>query len=326
MSTLGKVLAVLNVLGAIGFLVVAGMDYQKRQSWAYSHFEHQVQVNGLPLDDKDDTWRLPGRTISAQFGKDARQKFLGDANAPKTQADNVKATVTSFENVVKAAADIPAKKAAIAEHLLPELATAEERDQVIHELQTVKDEAGVTALMERFNKIVEQTTKGDRESRRRAIADFLYNFQYTDDYHKRVMGVIGLEQYVAAAERQTVRLHDIVHRDLQQIARQQAAFVTAYQSIPPELTVLADQLQSLEAKLTDQKSLVQKHTALKNARMAEAMNLNNQLNDQKAAAARELATLNAIQRELFAVQQDVAAAQERNQKLERDLRAKETAQ
>ena len=32
MSTLGKVLAIFNVLAAIGFLVVADMDYNERQS------------------------------------------------------------------------------------------------------------------------------------------------------------------------------------------------------------------------------------------------------------------------------------------------------
>ena len=35
MATLGKVLAVFNVLAAIGFLFVAGKDYYTRQSWAY---------------------------------------------------------------------------------------------------------------------------------------------------------------------------------------------------------------------------------------------------------------------------------------------------
>src|SRR5436305_5740410 len=98
MATFGKVLAVFNVLAAIGFIVVAGMDYNKRQSWAYSHFTHQLVVYGLPIDDKDDSWRLPGRSISDSFGKDARKLLFNDPNGPKTQQDEVNATVTACKN------------------------------------------------------------------------------------------------------------------------------------------------------------------------------------------------------------------------------------
>jgi len=324
MATLGKVLAVFNVLAAIGFLVVAGMDYNKRQSWAYSHFLHQVAVNGLPLDKDDDTGRLPGRTVSDQFGKDASKQLFPPSGGPLTQVDEVTGTVTAFKNAVNAAADLNTKRATVAEHLLPELSRAEERDDVIRELQTLKDDAGVEALVARFDAIANRTTKGDRETRRRAIADFLYNFEYTDNWHKRAQAVLGLDQYVAAAERQTGRMRDMIARDRRVIAEEQAAFVAQYQSALPELTVLAAKLQALDAKLTEQKDQVQKHTALRNARKTEVMTLSNQLAAEKQAEAKELAALASLQQELFAVQQDVAKAQERNQQLERDLRQKET--
>jgi hypothetical protein len=322
MATLGKVLAVFNVLAAIGFLVVAGMDYNKRQSWAYSHFVHQVAVSGLPLDKDDDTGRLPGRTISEQFGTDANKQFF-PSGGPMTQVDEVSGTVKAFNAAVANAADINAKRDVIAAHLLPELVQAEERDEVIRALQNLKEDS-VASLTGKLEAIAAQTTKGDRETRRRAIADFLYNFEYTDVWHKRAQAVLGLDQYVAAAERQTLRLRDMIGRDRQVIAREQAAFVAQYQAVPPELTVLADKLQSLEAKLTEQKELVQKHTALRNARKTEVMTLSNQLAEEKQKAAKEFAALESVQRELFAVQRDWAEAQARNVQLERDLRAKET--
>jgi hypothetical protein len=324
MATLGKVLAVFNVLAAIGFLVVAGMDYNRRQSWAYSHYLHQLAVSGLPLDKDDDTGRLPGRTISEQFGKDATKVLFGTAEGPKTQGEEVGATIAAFKNGVNAAPALKAKQAFVAEHLLPELGRAEERDDVIRELLTVKDQAGIDTLVARFEAIGNRVTNGDRETRRRAIADFLYNFQYTDDWHKRVQAVIGLEQYVAAAERQTVRLLDMVARDRRVIAEEQAAFVAQYQAALPELTVLAAKLKALDDKLTEQKDLVQKHTALRNARKTEVMTLSNQLAAEKQTEAKERGALAAVQQELFAVQQDIAKAQERNQQLERDLRQKET--
>jgi hypothetical protein len=326
MSLFGKILAVFNVLAAIAFLIVAAMDYYKRQSWAYSHFRHELAVYGLPVDATDDTWRLPGRSISDQFGRDARKEIFNTPDGPKTQEDEVNGTVAAMKQGVDAAADINAKRAIIAEHLLPELQRAEERDEVIRELLALKDQAGVDALMARFNGIAERATnaRSDREARRRAIADFLYNFEYSGERHARVAKVVGLEQYVAAAERQAVKLRDMIARDQRVMADEQTAFVAQYQGTLPELTVLGDQLQAVQTKLTEQKEIVQKHTALRNTRQTEVNTLNTQLAEEKQAAGKERTALAAIQRELFAVQQDVAEAQAKNQQLERDLRNKES--
>jgi len=326
MSTLGKVLAVFNVLAAIAFLVVAAMDYYSRQSWAYSHFRHELALHGLPIDPQDDSWRLPGRSISAAFGRDANKDLFPPNGGPATQEDEVRGTATAMKQGVDGAADINAKRAIIAEHLLPELSRAEERDEVLRELLALKDQAGVDALMNRFNGIAERALnpRADREARRRAIADFLYNFEYSAERHARVERVVGLEQYVAAAERHVVRLRDMIARDQRVMADEQTSFVAQYQGTLPELTILGDQLKALQDKLIEQKDLVQKHTALRNARQAEVNTLNTQLAEAKQSVARERAALAGIQRELFAVQQDVAEAQARNQQLERELRNKES--
>jgi hypothetical protein len=306
--------------------VLAGMDYNKRQSWAYSHFRHQLAVYGLPLDDNDDSWRLPGRTISRQFGKDARKDLFGPAGGPGTQAEEIDGLAAQFKKLVSDAPDINAKRTELAAHLLPELGRAEDRDQTIHDLQTVNDEGGVEKLVARFDALATaaKNPQADRESRRRSIADFLYNFEYSPAWHARVQNVVGLDQYVAAAERQTTRMRDMIARNRRVIADEQTAFVAQYQAIPPELNDLAGKLASLDTKLTEQKSLVQRHEADRNARMTEAMNLNNQLAAEKAAAAKETAALAALQQELFTVQREWAEAQARNQQLQTQLRAKET--
>jgi hypothetical protein len=325
MATLGKVLAVFNVLVAIVFLFVAAKDYNSRQSWAYSHFRHQLAVHGLPLDGRDDAWRLPGRTISDQFGKTARAEMF-PGGGPATQEEEVTATVGAFKAGVDQAGDVNGKRAVIATYLLPELTRAEERDEVVAELYALRDQAGVDGLVARFEGIANRALnpQADRETRRRAIADFLYNFEYTPARHQRVQAVVGLEQYVAAAERGIARMQGMIARDRRVIADEQAAFVAQYQSEVPELTVLAGQLQALEAKLTEQKELVQRHTALKNARTAEVMDYTNKLAAEKQKAADEFAALAAVQKELFNVQRDWAEAQARNQQLEHELRTRET--
>ena len=120
MSTLGKVLAVLNVLAAIGFLVVAGMDYNKRQSWAYSHFRHQLAVYGLPVDRDDDTWRLPGRTISNDLSKRTLDDlFSPGGDAVQTQVEAVEHINSQILGGAADKADDQAKKIYFAGYLVP---------------------------------------------------------------------------------------------------------------------------------------------------------------------------------------------------------------
>ena len=112
MSTLGKVLAVFNVLVAVLFLVFAGMDYGKQQTWSFE-FRHRVAVNGLPVnnDDIDENEpnkdypiveRLtPGVVKDIFSGNDGDTKDLGDVNGVKTlfeEVDRVRAKVNANVN------------------------------------------------------------------------------------------------------------------------------------------------------------------------------------------------------------------------------------
>ena len=53
MSLVGKIFAILNVLAAIGFVIIAGMDYSQRHRWAYTVYRHQLLLDGLPIDDAE---------------------------------------------------------------------------------------------------------------------------------------------------------------------------------------------------------------------------------------------------------------------------------
>src|SRR5437660_1241166 len=53
MSLLGKILAVVNILAAIGFIYMAASDYGKRQQWSYAVYRHDLAIDGLPLDEKE---------------------------------------------------------------------------------------------------------------------------------------------------------------------------------------------------------------------------------------------------------------------------------
>src|SRR5207248_6269695 len=53
MSALGKVLAILNVIAAFVFLLIAALDWGQRQSWVYAAYRADLALDGLPLDDKE---------------------------------------------------------------------------------------------------------------------------------------------------------------------------------------------------------------------------------------------------------------------------------
>ncbi len=53
MSLIGKLLAILNVLAALLFAGVAGLDWMQRQRWEYAVFRHDLFLDGLPIDDKE---------------------------------------------------------------------------------------------------------------------------------------------------------------------------------------------------------------------------------------------------------------------------------
>jgi hypothetical protein len=53
MSLFGKILAVLNLLGAAGLIYFASADYAKRQAWAHAYTRAELLLNGIPLDEKE---------------------------------------------------------------------------------------------------------------------------------------------------------------------------------------------------------------------------------------------------------------------------------
>ena len=130
MSLFGKILAVLNVLVAIAFLVLAGMDYSKRHSWSYAHFRHQVAIHGLPVADSDETWRLPGRTISNDLSKRTLDELFTNAggDAPKTQVEAVEQIKIQILRGAADKADDQAKKNYFSGYLVPLAKTGEERE------------------------------------------------------------------------------------------------------------------------------------------------------------------------------------------------------
>ncbi|HXG09650.1 MAG TPA: hypothetical protein VNK04_07665 [Gemmataceae bacterium] len=88
MSLLGKILAVLNVLAAVGFFLLASMDYGKRQYWTHAVFRHDLALHGLPLDAEERD--LEGEPVVRQIDAATLNELFGGAGNPvKTQLEEV---------------------------------------------------------------------------------------------------------------------------------------------------------------------------------------------------------------------------------------------
>jgi hypothetical protein len=98
MSLLGKILAILNVLAALGFAFLALADYSKRQSWSYQVFLHDTAIDGLPVDK--DELGLDGRPRLDDLGKETQQEIFKQAGGQPvaTQLDELERVNTLVQN------------------------------------------------------------------------------------------------------------------------------------------------------------------------------------------------------------------------------------
>jgi hypothetical protein len=339
MATFGKVLAVINVLAAIAFLWLAGMDYSKRQNWAYAYYRGQLGLNGLPVD-ANDPGRQPGQDVSKSLGKGViADLFRGQGPTVNTQVEEVTRRQNEVGKEIDQADTLKSKTDVLSKYLLPLATRGDERDELIRRLLNVKGDNDIEDLKKNvldgyFARAISPRTPGtatypdgevrDLEDRRRSIADLLYNLDATPEGRTRTQAVVGIAQYVGAADRQFANLRAMIDRLRTAIAADQVNFVGEYRAAVDALGKEAAHLQHYETKLTEQQEQVRKATVLRNARQEEARVLQQEIEKKKQEAAAEAATLDALQRRLFELQQDFVKLQAGNQRLEREIEVKET--
>jgi len=341
MSLFGKILAVFNVLAAIAFFIIGAMDYSHRTQWSYSHFRHQIALYGLPIANEDNTWRLPGRSIASDLSTNTLNDVFSTIPAPfngnpsRNQIEELNKVEMTIKAEVEAAASVADKSAILAKYLIPIQKSGADRDAIIAQLRAAKDPAAIEALSQTlaaaFADAKCETSTGagqqarrDLQERRRIIADLLYNIQPDNAWHARVQTVVGLNEYAAAADRQADRLVKAAERIRIAIADERTQFVKDYLSVIPELEMLSKELKRYDERSAEQKGLLNRATALKNTRTAEVAEFNTKIQEATRVAAAETAALQSLQQRLFAVQKQLAAARDENQKLERDIRSQET--
>jgi len=129
MSTFGKVLAFLNVLGAIALAVVGSMDLAKRRAWEYNVFLYDLRLNGLPLDQSEVD--LQGRPLYVKVGADTQQRLFGGEGVA-TQEDEVNRVQELLQGKVQNAGGPAEQSAVLARILLPLARSNTERERLLN--------------------------------------------------------------------------------------------------------------------------------------------------------------------------------------------------
>jgi hypothetical protein len=105
MSLLGKILAVLNVFGVIGFVLLAGMVYAKRQSWSHAVFRQDLATNGLPL--QGDEVDPQGFAVADRFSDQDRKELFPAGEQPQSQEAEVRSLQGTVTGRVRALSGDP---------------------------------------------------------------------------------------------------------------------------------------------------------------------------------------------------------------------------
>ncbi|MFN4261219.1 MAG: hypothetical protein ACK4RK_18175 [Gemmataceae bacterium] len=331
MSIWGKILAVLNVLAAILFFVLAYQDVVTRQKWSYAVFRHELLLHGLPLDARSQNFQQP--SLVARNLSDETLEVVFDKLGPpvRTQQEEVTRKRDELLQHIRGLPDDAQQRRALKDALLPLARTGDERDALLERLGNteVPTKELLADLEQRFDAVAQtlsitnnpQEPEGDDAARRQAVAHLLYNVDADDNWHKRLVAIIGLQAYATEANRQAIALEEMIVRLQTQLDNEQTDFIALYNALIQKRTrVLAAQVAALRPILAQREEVAKQHERIVQFREAEKADYQ----DTLAAAEKEtkdaLNIQTVLERQLFQAQLTLGTAFDRNIELERMIR------
>jgi chromosome segregation ATPase len=319
MTTLNKVLAVLNGLAAIAFLCVAGLDYGARQAWTFAVLQQDFVLHGLPVDNMEKT--VDGRPLVELVGKRMEsQLFAGLAPSVTTQSKEVENRKTALRSEIDGAADAQTRKQILLAALLPLARTWGQRDE-LHRKITKENIDDLLAAEGPFEAAFKEATNErlGLEERRQAIAHLLFNLRDNPDDHRRALAVVGLEAYTQEVDSQATALSNMVPQIVDALKADLTAFEVEHKELVRQIIVLADQVRELNEKLKKQSLLAQDHAAQVTARQANVQAVLGEIEKAKKAASLADKGQSRLEGALVRARQAIAAAGEKNQQLLRQI-------
>jgi hypothetical protein len=363
MGLLGKLFAIFNVLAAIGFFVVATLDYGARQSWEMAVTQQDFVLNGIPVDEKqqDDE----GQVLETVLGKGMADRLFAGVGSPVT---NQKAAVTQRYTDRKTYILEPADEAERRKRLetvsLPLVRTWGDRDllrtsirnlaedrakiltvavlldpeqlqQVLGNEPDVQKKAYLTDLARAagiFTQECSQAVNGrnavgqayNLDEWRQQIAFVLVGLAGDDSQQRhRAVIISGLIAYTQEVNKQAANLAAMLPSLQQAEAEDQAAFVAKYRELLREHEYLTDRIREVEASNEQQLARKRDHQGQVDKRAADVKAQEDQIKVAQAATKVAVDRQTTLEKELFDAQKKVRDANKANQELQKEIRAKE---
>jgi hypothetical protein len=343
MSLFGKILIFLNVLAAIGFLVVAGMDWGKRKAWSEAVLEHQLLIDGVPVDEQEKD--REGNPRFKDFKDQALQRLYQPAGGPpsRTQVEEVQRVKQQLQARIDAPDPKQTKAQKLAEVLVALATTTKDRERI---RQLAADEKNTEQLQGEFDQAFNEPTGGDEgsgrpkhtpEERRQMIAHLLCataDVLRKDEAdppptlaeskaYKRALATTGLVACSREVEDEAVDMQHFFQDVRDGMGRDRAAYVEASRSLLGQIEDLAEKVERQKGVLSLQTELMDKQQTLVGIRAAELLQLGKDLKAAEEATADELAKQERMEKELYKSRRADRDASEKNLQLERQLRSLE---
>jgi hypothetical protein len=347
MSLLGKILALVNILAAVGFIYLAASDYGKRQQWSYAVYRHDLAINGLPLDEKEVD--VDGVPLVKNLSEATKTEiFQGLGQPVKTQLEEVQRVQNQLRSKIDDGQPltvpnplVPGQQLNLATaeqkrvwFLLPLAHTLAEREALLTQLFQAQPNVDAAAFDKPFTDVLAKTDPGDK---RVAVAELLFNLMdatmtsppaegqdaFESSEYKRFLTVVGLKSAISGVDSQAATVARMAQDTDSVLAAGRSAFAAQHGQLLSRIRNLADVVQRERETLAAQQSLVARQQDLVSERDRQVKELETRLAAARKTTQGLLADQDKIQQAVLEAQRKLRDANGKNQQLEKDLRGLE---
>jgi hypothetical protein len=336
MKALGIVFSIFNLLLAGVVLLLAGMDYGRYRGQALSAFLHEQVIVGLPVDENEVVESYPTDPTFTKLNSDVLTMIFknsqGGADLGGSPVKTVNEELSRVRGKVKSNIEglttEQQKRDKVWNYLQFQARSVAERAEMHKKCYEEPVANAVLELERQFDYAKQPQNRSERPNNkefRQLAAQLLVNLSTDPAWRQRVATVVGLEAYVAAVGEQADTFAKLTSDMKDLIALDQGNFEASYENAVRGLMYQADELARANKRLADLKGIEADRGREVEQRKTEVSEYQAALAKKTGEANAEIARLEAIQRDLFAIQQRLGLAQAENDKLEAELKNKAKA-
>jgi hypothetical protein len=329
MSLLGKIIAILNVVAATVFLVVAWLDWAQRERWAYAVFRHDLLVEGLPIDDKELDQDLHPRVNKLRASTlDEIFQAAGGSHV-KTQTEEVNRLRSLVQSKIDGA---PNKGQALARFLHPLARTYLERDNLAQFMASNQITEAQTAELQRrldqqFDGVITPGGKQTLEERKANAARLLFCLGEVLDAgaeqptaYKRFLVISGLAAAAREVDAEASLLQQMTGQAILAHEAERAQFLYDHNQVVGQSQNLADAWDRQALFLKAKKEEADAQDQLVKERTAQIEDLAKQLDKLRQDTRTKLDEQAKLEEAVMKGLIDLRDTAKKNQELERQIR------